>query len=1146
MKKFISILLVFTLIFSMLPLTISSVSATETKSSDTCILGDADADGKITVKDSTMIQLYLVEVITLDEKQQYIANCDGSDGVQISDATTIQMYLADMETEYKANADGYVIGDLVTFEEDNTTEPTTKPTTQPTTVPVTDPPKTTQTITVGVISYVYDETSSQTSSYAVHYWNDAGLSGDAVCTSLGTTESRSVGSEYWSNSAQTFKMYSAEIPLEATGFKFHIADRWFGDDGNTATNNAVYIFNYSGDKALYTKVNIPDPTEPIVTTPTTPNPTNPPTPTTPSDEKTIKVGVISYVYDETSSQTSSYTLHYWSDSGLSGDVVCTSLGTTESRSVGSEYWGNASQTFRMYSAVIPADATGFKFHIADRWFGDDGNATTQNAVYIFNYSGDKAIYTTVTSPDPTVPVTTQPTTQPTTTKPVETTPTTPIPTTPATLGLNYQFSGSNAGTAGYAEGTVSLTTDTAGTYYLYWADDTKALDGYYEITSMSLSANGTGTFKFSYHTAIPAGATRLIATTSKSSLTVANAKAEYVLPESKRLTTGSGDLKYTFSSYSDVHIDPDGYYKNYETKFTQALNYANKKGTDFIVSSGDMVNFGLDSEWEIYERILSQSNYNNPVYESNGNHDLRSNIDNGRKSFVRATGTDNTTANYDANKPYYYVTEKTTGDMFIFMALEGDYKTHTVDSFTQEQINWLTNLLSKYYNTGINIYIIEHAAIEGFGAGDRMDNPLYKSHLSQSFTSTQQFKALLQKYPKLIWMSGHTHIDYELGYNYSNENGTACHMIHNSAVIGSTKADSSNSALDYNDGNGYNSQGYYVEVYNNQVVYYGANLTDEKIYPAYCYIMDGSRNIGNAGTTTPEQFTGSSSTSLSSALATAKTTLDNMYTFSSYDQYQAVKKLYNQYKGSTSVSNQSTVVAEIEARIAELKAIASHIGYSEPLDTYYFVNKLGWSTVYGYAWTGSSNNATWPGKALEKVGTYSGYGVYEIKFSSAGQYANLIFSDGTNQTVDIALASYGNNAFMANNTTENGKHTITNLKYTPSGNSKYVLRYYNTGYHTWDDIDTYLTENGDGTYVYEMTTVNSEDISCNVYNTIKSEYNCVSASETLNYSSGASNTYNLSASSSRGKSITIKGLSAGKKITFIYTAATKTLKITCG
>ena len=1070
----------------------------------------------------------MVEVVILDEKQQYIANCDGTDGVQISDATTIQMYLADMETEYKANADGYVIGDTVVFEEEITTEPTTQPTTtpvtEPTTQPATDPIKTTKTITVGVISYVYDETSSSTSSYQLHYWGGADGAKDVNCTSLGTTEKRSVGSSYWSNSEQTFRMYTAEIPLDATGFKFHIADRWFGDDGNATTQNAVYIFNYSGDKALYTTVSTPDPTEPVVTTapptPTTPTPTNPPTPTTPATKKTITVGVINYVYDETSSNTSSYQVHYWGGAS-SGDASCTSLGTTEKRSVGSSYWGNAEQTLKMYTAVIPADSTGFKFHIADRWFGDDGNATTQNAVYIFNYSGDKALYTTVSIIDPTEPVTTQPiTTMPNTTTPTTTpnpttpVPTTPIPTNPVSSGLNYQFSGSNAGTAGYAEGTVSLTTDTAGTYYLYWADDTKALDGYYEITSMTLSANSTGTFKFDYHTAIPANATRIIATTSKTSLNVANAQAQYVLPEAKRLKTDSGELKYTFNSYSDVHIDPDGYYKNYESKFKQALKFASNKNTDFIVSSGDMVNFGLDSEWEIYERILSQSDYANPVYESNGNHDLRSNIENGRKSFVRATGTDNTTANYDANKPYYYVTEKTTGDMFIFMALEGDYKTHTVDSFTQEQINWLTSLLEKNYNTGINIYIIEHAAIEGFGAGDRMDNPLYKSHLSQSFTSTQQFKSLLQKYPKLIWMSGHTHIDYALGYNYSNENGSACHMIHNSAVIGSTKADSSNSALDYNDGNGYNSQGYYVEVYENQVVYYGANLTDEKIYPAYCYIMDGSRNLGTASTKTPESFTGSSATSLSSALANTKTTLDNMYTFSSFDQYQAVKKLYNQYKGSTSVSNQSTVVAEIEAGIAELKAIASHIGYSEPLDTYYFINKLGWSTVYGYAWTGSSTNATWPGKALEKIGTYSGYDVYEIKFSSAGQYANLIFSDGTNQTVDIALASYSNNAFMANSTTENGKHTVTNLKYTPSVNSKYVLRYYNTGYHTWDDIDTYLADNGDGTYVYEMTTVNSEDISCNVYNTIKAEYNCVSASETLNFSSGASTTYNLSASSS--------------------------------
>lgn len=138
-----------------------------------------------------------------------------------------------------------------------TTQPTTAPvTTQPTTVPPTVP-KNTKTITVGVISYIHNETNP--SSYKVHYWGGSGGAKDADCISLGTTESRSVGAGYWNNAPQTFHMYTAEIPKDATGFKFHIGDRWFGDDGNAASDNSVYIFNYSGDKALYVKAGDADP-----------------------------------------------------------------------------------------------------------------------------------------------------------------------------------------------------------------------------------------------------------------------------------------------------------------------------------------------------------------------------------------------------------------------------------------------------------------------------------------------------------------------------------------------------------------------------------------------------------------------------------------------------------------------------------------------------------------------------------------------------------------------------------------------------------------------------------------------------------------------------------------------------------------------
>ncbi len=105
-------------------------------------------------------------------------------------------------------------------------------------------------IRVAVISYIENEGSQ--SSYQLHYWNNNNFIGDAVLKATGETVSKSVGNAYWGGAAQTFTVYEASVPLAATGYKFHIGNRWFGDDGNISTSNTVYIFNYSGDKALYT------------------------------------------------------------------------------------------------------------------------------------------------------------------------------------------------------------------------------------------------------------------------------------------------------------------------------------------------------------------------------------------------------------------------------------------------------------------------------------------------------------------------------------------------------------------------------------------------------------------------------------------------------------------------------------------------------------------------------------------------------------------------------------------------------------------------------------------------------------------------------------------------------------------------------
>lgn len=49
--------------------------------------------------------------------------------------------------------------------------------------------------------------------------------------------------------------------------------------------------------------------------------------------------------------------------------------------------------------------------------------------------------------------------------------------------IAYQFSGTDASTPGYAEGTITFTPADKGKYNLYWADDEKALYGYLSSAS---------------------------------------------------------------------------------------------------------------------------------------------------------------------------------------------------------------------------------------------------------------------------------------------------------------------------------------------------------------------------------------------------------------------------------------------------------------------------------------------------------------------------------------------------------------------------------------------------------------------------------------------------------------------------------------
>lgn len=407
------------------------------------------------------------------------------------------------------------------------------------------------------------------------------------------------------------------------------------------------------------------------------------------------------------------------------------------------------------------------------------------------------------------------------------------------VSVSYSFTGTNAADAGYAQGTITLSAP-AGTYWLYWADDAGALRGYGEIAKLNVSS-GSQSHTMYPQTAIPADAVKLAVFSSVSepgNKGIENAAAVYDIPESKQTSYGTADRCYRFASYSDIHID--GLYSTYkysDDHWAEALEVAAGRDVDFIITSGDHINnnnssSGIDAaEWKIYQKILAQSDYCNPIYEAVGNHELWQNVAKGTDNFIAATGLEGSVSNSD--KAYY---EKTlNGDHFIFMALEGGFYPDRVEEFSNEQLDWLEGLLQKYSGDGNNIYIIEHSLFYRYGAGDdAQDEPYYDIPLSDNQASTRRFKSILETYRDTIFISGHTHIAFGEQFNYSDNNGTSAQMIHNSSVGGTRSI--VNGALTRTYGVD-ETEGYIVDVFDDAVIFNGTNLYRNEYDPNCCYVV---------------------------------------------------------------------------------------------------------------------------------------------------------------------------------------------------------------------------------------------------------------------------------------------------------------------
>ncbi len=479
-----------------------------------------------------------------------------------------------------------------------------------------------------------------------------------------------------------------------------------------------------------------------------------------------------------------------------------------------------------------------------------------------------------------------------------------ISTTAATPTINYNFSGSNSGTKGFAEGTITLSGG-SGSTSLYWADDTKALDNFEPIATFS---NGSGSYTMPAYTAIPAKATKVIAVTG-TNRTVASAAAVYNIPANKKLGKTDKDLLYSFANYSDFHMEEnspqgkayDGWTPKYpydEQHLKNAFNTAAARKVDFIITNGDHVNNQRNdlnsgnnnfyaSEWNRYLHILAESDYVNPIYEAIGNHELWNyekdssktprDWKSGSRYFVAVTGLDSTKATIDSDKAYYEITEPTTGDHFLLMALEGGFYTDANNEFSDAQLTWLENKLNAYKNDGKNVFIFEHANFYKWGAGDQKDKPIYNIPLKFGNTATTKLQTILKNHPEVVFVTGHTHFKYSLQLNYDNDNNAAATMLHVSSVGGVRDIQNRTTRID--DTTLQNSEGYIVEVYDDATIFYGTNTYSNSTYPWATYIVPQTTSAQNQPTEKPTEKATEKATEAPTQAPTQRPTYGPLPTF---------------------------------------------------------------------------------------------------------------------------------------------------------------------------------------------------------------------------------------------------------------------------
>lgn len=250
------------------------------------------------------------------------------------------------------------------------------------------------------------------------------------------------------------------------------------------------------------------------------------------------------------------------------------------------------------------------------------------------------------------------------------------------------------------------------------------------------------------------------------------------------LENDNGTPLYKFGILSDIHVDTTDYnYSQYLSAypysdegmgdFRRALRWLRDvEEVDMICASGDLSQYGTDSEFELSQNEIMTEIPNIPFYTCTGNHDCYG-THSGAATFMNYFNNrtiDTTTHTLSASTEYAnsfffdHTFQNSSGesqtDTFVFFSM---YNYSAGNAYLSTDLEWLSGLLS--HKTSNRVFLFTHLFFPDYAGNlGRVNGSggIYPTGNWMSGEGLTSLSSLLSGYKNVYWFSGHSHWKWDL------------------------------------------------------------------------------------------------------------------------------------------------------------------------------------------------------------------------------------------------------------------------------------------------------------------------------------------------------------------------------------------------